>query len=103
MAYKTGGTKVTYVDRYGPYSDEYTIYRAVESVTDTATYVMKDPAGRTADICIAAEDDCAEGNGSIIECLHCLRTGNDLHTGHPEFDIIVNPMTDEEMEAIFGR
>ena len=42
MAFKTGGFKTKYIEQYGYSRNEYTIYCAVESVSDVCVYKMFD-------------------------------------------------------------
>lgn len=53
MAFKTGGYKTKLIKEYSSYlHEEYTIYCAIESVTDTCVYKMFDENGKERDIVI---------------------------------------------------
>lgn len=100
MSFKTGGFKTKYIEECGSYiHDEYTIYCAVESVSDVCVYKMFDENGKEVDITISAEDDTeAVGKYSLIDCLYCLKHGEGKGN-----DIIIEEMTDDEMKRIYGR
>ena len=104
MAFKTGGFKTKYIEEYGYMRDEYTIYCAVESVSDTCVYKMFDNKGNEKEINISGEDDTADyGNHSLIDCLFYLKQRKDKHYQFKEHDIIIEEMTNEEMKIIYGR
>ena len=104
MAFKTGGFKTKYIDECGYMCDKYTIYCAVESVSDVCMYKMLDDKGNEKEINISAEDDTDDyGNHSLIDCLFYLKHYKDKHYQHKEYDIIIEEMTDEEMKIIYGR
>ena len=102
MSYKTGGYKTKYIEEYGYMRNEYTIYCAVESVSDICSYKMLDSEGKEHDICISAEDDTdAIGNHSLIDCLYYLKQHKDNKYKYKEYDIIIEEMTYEEARKIF--
>lgn len=104
MAFKTGGFKTKYIDECGYMHDEYTIYCAVESVSDVCVYNMLDDKGNEKEINISAEDDAGDyGNHSLIDCLFYLKQHKNKHYQFKEYDIIIEEMTDEEMKRIYGR
>lgn len=99
MAFKTGGYKTKLIKEYGSYlHEEYTIYCAIESVTNTCVYKMFDDKGKERDIVIGAEFD-ADDNGkySLIDCLYHLKHKTNFK------DIVIEEMSREEMANIFGR
>jgi hypothetical protein len=103
MAYKTGGYKTKFIEQYGYYTQVYTIYCAVESVTDTCMYKMFNDENQEVDISIAAEDDTeAFGKYSLIDCIYYLKQHKDKHYQYKEHDIIIEEMTQEEVNTIFG-
>ena len=104
MAFKTGGFKTKYIEECGYLHNEYTIYCAVESVSDICVYNMLDDKGNVKEINISAEDDtCDYGNHSLIDCLFYLKQHKDKHYQFKEYDIIIEEMTPEEMKIIYGR
>lgn len=104
MAFKTGGKKTTYIQDNGYCEKTYTIYCAVESVTDICVYKMFDTNGKECNITIAAEDDTdGKGNRSLIDCLYCLKYGISENNLYDNQKIIITEMTKEEMKNIFGR
>ena len=103
MAFKTGGFKTKYINEYGYMRDEYTIYCAVESVSDVCVYHMLDDKGNEKEINISAEEDSNYGNHSLIDCLFYLKQHENKHYQFKEYDIIIEEMTDEEMKMIYGR
>ena len=104
MAFKTGGFKTKYIEECGYICNEYTIYCAVESVSDICVYKMLDNKGNEKEINISAEDDTNDyGNHSLIDCLFYLKQHKDKHYQFKEHDIIIEEMTDKEMKEIFGR
>lgn len=105
MAYKTGGYKTKYIEECEYIHNEYTIYCAVESVSDICCYQMSNEKGEFRNITIVAEDDTNDfGCYSLIDCLHQLKMKKDkTYKDRPEHDIIINEMTNEEMKKIFGR
>ena len=103
MAYKTGGYKTKYVSEYGYFHEEFMIYSAVESVSDTCVYKMFNEKGEEVDISIGAEDDTeAVGKYSLIDCLYYLKQRENKHYKYKEYDIIIEEMTYEEVNKIFG-
>ena len=104
MAFKTGGFKTKYIEEYGYMRNEYTIYCAVESVSDVCIYKMLDDKGNEQEINISAEDDTDNyGNHSLIDCLFYLKQHKDKYYQHKEYDIIIEEMNNEEMKTIYGR
>lgn len=103
MAFKTGGFKTKYINEYGYMCDEYTIYCAVESVSDVCVYHMLDDKGNEKEINISAEEDSNYGNHSLIDCLFYLKRHENKHYQFKEYDIIIEEMTNEEMKMIYGR
>jgi hypothetical protein len=82
---------------------EYTIYCAVESVTDICVYNMFDNKGNKKEINISSEDDTRHyGNHSLIDCLFYLKQHKNKHYQYKEYDIIIEEMTDEEMKMIYS-
>lgn len=103
MAYKTGGYKTKYVSEYGYVRNEYIIYCSIESVSDTCVYKMFNEKGKEVNISIGAEDDTDDfGNHSLIDCLFYLKQHKDKHYQYKEYDIIIEEMTYEEVNKIFG-
>lgn len=103
MAYKTGGYKTKYIEEYGYVHNEYIIYCSVESVSDICVYKMFDDKGNEKEINISAEDDTDDyGNHSLIDCLFYLKQHKDKHYQYKEYDIIIEEMTYEEVNKIFG-
>ena len=72
MAYKTGGLKTKYINAYAYYSEEYTIYRANESVSDTDRYIMVNSNGDEVPIQVDAIDGSDKGKYNIIDCLYAI-------------------------------
>jgi len=104
MSYKTGGFKTKYRESYGYFYEDYIIYCAVESVSDTCVYKMFDVSGKEHDISISAEDDTeAFGKYSLIDCLYHLKHHENKTYSHHECDIIIEEMTEEEMSRIFNH
>ena len=103
MAFKTGGFKTKYINECGYMRDEYTIYCAVESVSDVCVYHMLDDKGDEKEINISAEEDSNYGNHSLIDCLFYLKHQENNHYQFKDHDIIIEEMTDEEMKMIYGR
>lgn len=104
MAFKTGGFKTKYIEEYGYIRNEYTIYCAVESVSDVCVYKMFDENMNEKDICISAEDDTEDfGSHSLIDCLYHLKLKKNKVETNKEHSIIIEEMTNEEMEMIYGR
>ena len=103
MAFKTKGFKTKYIEEYGYMRNEYTIYCAVESVSDVCVYKMLDENMKEKDICISAEDDTDSfGNHSLIDCLYHLKHAKNKTEPNKEHNIIIEEMTDEEMKLIYG-
>lgn len=104
MAFKTGGFKTKYIEEYGYMYNEYTIYSAVESVSDTRVYKMFDEKMNEKDICISAEDDTDSfGNHSLIDCLYHLKAVKNKIETNEKYSIVIEKMTDDEMKQIYGR
>lgn len=104
MAFKTGGFKTKYIEEYGYMRNEYTIYCAVESVSDVCIYKILDDDGNEKEINITAEDDTDDyGNHSLIDCLFYLKQNKNKHYKHKEYDIIIEEMNNDEMKTIYGR
>ena len=99
MAYKTGGYKTTYYrnDGDGYILTPYTIYCALESVSDVEVFRMLDEFGNEVPIELGAVDDASHGNCDLIDCLHALR--HKMEFG----DIVIDRMTDEEMSEVFHQ
>ena len=103
MAFKTGGFKTKYIEEYGYIRNEYTIYSAVESVSDIRVYKMFDENINEKDISISAEDDTDDyGNHSLIECLYHLKLIKSK-IGLGGHNIIIEKMTNDEMKTVFGH
>ena len=104
MAFKTGGFKTKYIEQHGYIRNEYTIYCAVESVSDVCVYKMFDENMNEKDICISAEDDTDSfGSHSLIDCLYHLKQVKNKIESNKEHSIIIEEMTNEEMEIIYGH
>lgn len=74
MSFKTRGFKTKYIEQYEHMRNEYTIYCAVESVSDVCVYKMFDENMKKKDICISAEYDTDSfGSHSLIDCLYHLK------------------------------
>ena len=102
MAFKTRGFKTKYIEECGYICNEYTIYCAVESVSDICVYKMLDDKGNEKEINISAEDDTNDyGNHSLIDCLFYLKQNKDKHYRFKEYDIIIEEMSNEEMKMIY--
>ena len=102
MAFKTGGFKTKYIEECGYIRNEYTIYCAVESVSDICVYKMLDNKGNEKEINISAEDDTNDyGNHSLIDYLFYLKQNKDKHYRFKEYDIIIEEMSNEEMKMIY--
>ena len=104
MSYKTRGYKTKYIEECGSYVyNEYIIYCAVESCSNICMYKMFDSKGREVSISISAEEDTDDfGNHSLIDCLYYLKQGEDKHYKWKGNDIIIEEMTYEEVNKIFG-
>lgn len=103
MAFKTSGFKTKYIEEYGYIHNEYTIYCAVESVSDVCVYKMFGNDGNEKEINISAEDDTdGYGNRSLIDCLFYLKQHEDKHYQNKDWDIIIERMSNEEMNTIYG-
>ena len=100
MAYKTGGIKAYYTSEYGYIVDKYIIYCAVESVSDTIHYKMFDEHGKEIDIVICSEDDTSKEQYSLVDVLYYLKHYYD--SDKDKCPILIEEMTDEEMQRIFG-
>lgn len=104
MAFKTGGFKTKYIEEYEYIRNEYTIYCAVESVSDICVYKMFDKNGKEKKISISGEDDTDSfGNHSLIECLYHLKMAKNKKETNKEYSIIIEEMTNDEMKQIYGR
>lgn len=104
MSYKTGGYKTKYISECGYYREEFTIYSAVESVSDICVYKMFNETGKEVDISVSAEDDTETvGKYSLIDCLYYLKQRKDKHYKWKGYDIIIEEMTYEEVDKIFGH
>lgn len=98
MAYKTGGYKTTYYrNDSGYWLTTYTIYCAIESVSDVEVFRMLDEFGNEVPIELGAVDDASHGKFDLIDCLHALR--HKMEFG----DIVIDRMTDEEMSEVFHQ
>lgn len=95
MAFKTGGYKTKYLCSNGYSYDEYTIYAAIESVSDVMVFHMYNDKDKEVDIQISATDDLDYGKNSIIDCMYALRHRREVE------NIVIERMTDEEMGKIF--
>ena len=103
MAFKTGGRKTKYISECGYFHEEFMIYCAVESCSDVCVYKMFNEKGEEVNISISAEDDTDSiGKYSLIDCLYYLKQGKDKHYRWKEHDIIIEEMTYEEVDKIFG-
>lgn len=104
MAYKTGGYKTKYIEECGSYVyNEYMIYSAVESCSNVCVYKMFNDKNEEVNISISAEEDTDDyGNRSLIDCLYHLKCCKDKHYQYKEYDIIIEEMTQEEVNTIFG-
>ena len=104
MAFKTGGRKTKYIEEAGYHKNEYTLYCAVESVSDICVYKMFDSKGNERDITVSAEDDAdGYGNHSLIDCLYYLKQGKDKTYKYSGYNIVIEDMTPEEMQRLYGR
>lgn len=104
MAFKTGGFKTKYIEQYGYMRNEYTIYCAVESVSDICVYKMFDEKMNEKEICISGEDDTdAFGNHSLIECLYYLKLVKNKIYPNKEYSIIIEEITNDEMKMVYGH
>lgn len=105
MSYKTGGCKTKYVYEYGYERNEYIIYCALESVSDIESYKMFNEQGEEVPIEFSCIDGLSKGKYSIIDCLFVLRHHGPGRYSFSEFesdDVVVEEMTREEMDKIFG-
>lgn len=108
MSYKTGGLKAKFIPPYYGYlePEEYTIYAALESVSDVMSYRMFDKHGTECkNIILGAEDDSSYGQESLIDVLYHLKhdgpgTYQDGRPSDPP--VVVEEMSREEMSKIFG-
>lgn len=104
MPFKTRGFKTKYIEQYEHMRNEYTIYCAVESVSDVCVYKMFDENMKKKDICISAEYDTDSfGSHSLIDCLYHLKQVKNKIESNKEYSIIIEEMTNEEMEIIYGH
>ena len=103
MAFKTGGYKTKYISECGYFREEFMIYCAVESCSDVCVYKMFNENGEEVNISISAEDDTdSVGKYSLIDCLYHLKNKKDKHYQWDIYDIIIEEMTYEEVDKIFG-
>ena len=104
MSFKTRGFKTKYIEQYEHMCNQYTIYCAVESVSDVCVYKMFDENMKKKDICISAEYDTDSfGSHSLIDCLYHLKQVKNKIESNKEYSIIIEEMTNEEMEMIYGH
>lgn len=104
MSFKTVGFKTKYIEECGWYIyNEYTIYCAIESVSDVCVYKLFDDSGNEKEIIISAEYDTDYGNRSLIDCLFYLKQHKDKHYQNKDWDIIIERMSDEEMKTIYNN
>lgn len=104
MSFKNGGYKTTWIEEYGYYMQEYTIYAAEECCTETMVYRMFDSNGKEHDINISAENDIdAIGNRSLIDCLYYLKQRRNKKYPSSFNDIIIEEMTSDEMMRVFDH
>ena len=104
MPFKNRGFKTKYIEQYEHMRNEYTIYCAVESVSDVCVYKMFDENMKKKDICISAEYDTDSfGSHSLIDCLYHLKQVKNKIESNKEYSIIIEEMTNEEMEIIYGH
>lgn len=104
MSFKTGGVKTKYIEEYGYIRNEYTIYCAVESVSDICVYKMFNEDEEEVDIIISCEDDSyGIGNHSLVDCLYYLKHHrNKIYKNRETYNIKIFEMSDDEMNEIFG-
>ena len=108
MGFKNGGLKTKYVPpQYsgGP-SNSYTIYAALESVSDIMVYVMiDDKTGEEVKLGLGSEDDCADGIESLIDVMYYLKHKcvGTYHFNYEYQDIIIEKMTKEEIDKYFRK
>lgn len=106
MSYKTGGVKAVFeTPSYYSYGEKYTVYNAVESVSDVSVYKVIDENGKEVNFDRFTEDDSVKGRQSLIDVVYYLKH---YKPGRYSFgadfeDIIIEEMTQEEMGKIFGR
>ena len=97
MAYRSGW-KTRYRLEYGWYFEDYDLYCVYESVSDTITIKMfNDKGEELKNIPVGCEDDCSEGNHSLIDCLYALKHQENIK------DIVIEEMTREEIDKIFNK
>lgn len=95
MGYRAGW-KTRYKLEYGWYFEDYDLYCAYESVSDTIIIKMFNDKGKEMkDIPVGCEDDCSEGKHSLIDCLYALKHHENIK------DIVIEDMTREEIDKIF--
>ncbi len=95
MGYRAGW-KTRYRFEYGWYFEDYDLYCAYESVSDTIIIKMFNDKGKEMkDIPVGCEDDCSEGKHSLIDCLYALKHHENIK------DIVIEDMTREEIDKIF--
>ncbi len=99
MSFKNGGHKTKFIVSEGYNYEEYTIYCALESVSDVNSYVMVNSKGEREPIWIGGEDDTARGKYSLIDCLYYLKHhGSGTYDFSGYDDIVIEDMTSEELE-----
>lgn len=109
MSFKNGGLKAKFVPpQYsgGP-SDSYTIYAALESVSDMMCYaIFDDKTDKEVDLNFGSEDDCAYGQESLIDVMYMLKhKGVGIYSSGKSYcnDIVIEEMTNDEMDKAFGN
>ena len=108
MSYKNGGFKTKFIPlQYsGGSSESFTVYTALESVSDTDSYVLvDDKTNKEVSLVYNAEDDCAHGKASLIDVMHALKhhgAGRYQYSNDTSDDIIIEEMTNEEMKRFFN-
>ena len=102
MGFKTGALKTKYVVETGFFREEYTIFCAIESVSDSLVFVMIDNDGKQVPITIGVEDDCSKGSGSLIDCLYYLKHYNAGTFDCGKFDkIVIEDASEDEIQRVF--
>lgn len=109
MSFKNGGLKTKFVPpQYsgGP-SYSYTIYAALESVSDMMCYaIFDDKTDKEVDLNFGSEDDCAYGQESLIDVMYMLKyKGVGIYPSGKSYchDIVIEEMTNDEMDKAFGN
>lgn len=107
MSYKTGGLKSTWEPQTSSYelSRKYTIYTACESVSDISGYIMHDETGKEVNLLSYFDEDSAKGRESLIDVLYYLKhKGVGVYDfGSKWRDIIIEEMTEEEIDKVFRK